>query len=336
MIGYYVHHQGLGHLQRMRCIAEHLDEPLTVLSSLTDHRSDRPSVQLPLDNQHGSVDPTANGTLHWVPRHDDGLRRRMALIADWINATDPDLMVVDVSVEVAMLCRLMGVPTVVAAMRGDRLDRAHRAAYDSAQALLAPWAAEFAVAEWPDAWHHKTFHAGAISRFGDRHPPAVIEHDGALRVLVLWGTGGGGRPDHAVAVAAAANPDVQWRLASAAPDDAAAVWDLLTWADVVITHGGQGAIGEVAAARRPAVVIAADRPHDEQSATVQALGEAGLAIALQGWPEPSGWPDLLRSALHLGGHRWGRWAPPNAARQAAKFLSSTAREVRARSERPVA
>ena len=116
MIGYYVHHQGRGHLQRMRCIAEHLDEPVTVLSSLSDHRSDRPWVSLPLDNQHESVDPTANGTLHWVPRHDDGLRRRMALIAAWINATDPDLMVVDVSVEVAMLCRLMGVPTVVAAI----------------------------------------------------------------------------------------------------------------------------------------------------------------------------------------------------------------------------
>ncbi len=336
MIGYYVHHQGRGHLQRMRCIAAHLDEPLTVLSSLTDHRSDRPWVTLPLDNQHESVDPTANGTLHWVPRHDDGLRRRMALIAAWINATDPDLMVVDVSVEVAMLCRLMGVPTVVAAMRGNRLDRAHRAAYDSAQALLAPWAAEFAVAEWPDAWRHKTFHAGAVSRYGDRPPPAAIRHDGAMRVLVLWGVGGEGPPHDAVAAAAAASPDFQWHLAHTANDDGDAVWDLLARADVVVTHGGQGAIGEVAAARRPAVVIAADRPHDEQSATVQVLGEAGLAIALQGWPEPSDWPDLLRSALHLGGHRWGRWAPPNAARQAAEFITGTAREFRARSERPVA
>ena len=113
-----------------------------MLSSLPNLLHGAPWVALPLDNLHGSVDPTANGTLHWVPRHDDGLRRRMALIADWINAAEPDLMVVDVSVEVAMLCRLLGVPTVVVAMRGDRLDRAHRAAYDSAHALLAPWAAE--------------------------------------------------------------------------------------------------------------------------------------------------------------------------------------------------
>lgn len=333
MIGYYVHHQGLGHLQRMRCIAEHLTEPLTVLSSLPGELADRPRVELPLDNLRGSVDPTANGTLHWVPRHDDGLRRRMALIADWIDAADPDLMVVDVSVEVAMLCRLMGVPTVVMAMRGDRLDRAHRAAYDSAHALLAPWAAEFAAPDWPEQWRSKTFHTGAISRFGDRPAPAVTEHDGAPRVLVLWGAGGDRRPDDAVAAAAAASPDFQWRIADAAPDDSTAVWNLLTWADVVITHGGQGAIAEIAAARRPAVVIAQDRPHDEQAATARVLGEAGLAVTLRGWPEPADWPHLLPTALALGGHRWGRWAPPAAARQAADFLTGTAREVRTETQR---
>ena len=145
-----------------------------------------------------------------------------------------------------------------------------------------------------------------------------------------------GRPDAAVTAAAAATPGFQWHLASAEPDDATAVWDQLTWADVVITHGGQGAIAEVAAARRPAVVIATDRPHDEQAATVQVLGDAGLAVALHGWPEPARWPQLLASAQSLGGHRWGSWAPANASRQAAEFISRTARDVRARTERPVA
>src|SRR6478609_6545915 len=147
VIGYYVHHQGRGHLQRMLAIARHLDEPMTALSSLPAPDAARPWVALPMDNvATGFVDPTANGTLHWVPRHNIGLRRRMAIIADWIDANDPDLMVVDVSVEVAALCRLLGVPTVVVAMRGDRFDRAHRSAYDAADALLASWPAEFAAA----------------------------------------------------------------------------------------------------------------------------------------------------------------------------------------------
>ena len=98
------------------------------------------------------------------------------------------------------------------------------------------------------------------------------------------------------------------------------VWDLLSWADVVVTHGGQNAIAEVAAARRPAVVIAQDRPHGEQLATVRTLGRAGLAITSESFPESTRWPDLLAAARELGGEQWVRWAPPDAAARAAEFL----------------
>lgn len=33
----------------------------------------------------------------------------------------------------------MGIPVMVAAMRGDRFDPAHRMGYDMADVLLAPW-----------------------------------------------------------------------------------------------------------------------------------------------------------------------------------------------------
>jgi UDP-N-acetylglucosamine--N-acetylmuramyl-(pentapeptide) pyrophosphoryl-undecaprenol N-acetylglucosamine transferase len=337
MIGYYVHHQGLGHRQRMRSIAGRLERPCTVLSSLAAEGVDAmPWVQLPWDNTAGSVDATANGTLHWAPRHDDGLRRRMALIARWIDETRPDLMVVDVSVEVAMLCRLLGVPTVVVAMRGDRFDRAHRAAYDAAHALLAPWAAEFAVDDWPQAWRRKTFHAGAISRFADRRPPATQLHDGPRRALVLWGSGGDGAPEQLVSAAAGQTPDWTWRIAGRPPHADVAVWDQLSWADVVVTHGGQGAVAEVAAARRPAVVIAEQRPHGEQAATVQVLGSAGLAVGLQAWPDPTRWPALLDDATAIGGEGWSTWAPADAAERAAEFLTATAVEVRDHLQQPVA
>lgn len=329
MIGYYVHHQGLGHRQRMRAITAHLDRPFTVLSSLDPQEPDDPSwVSLPWDNTAESVDPTANGTLHWVPRYDDGLRRRMARIARWIDETEPDLMVVDVSVEVALLCRLLGVPTVVVAMRGDRFDRGHRTAYDGAHAMLAPWAAEFAVVDWPESWRSKTFHSGAISRFGDRRPPATEPHDGPRRVLVLWGSGGDGAPVASVAAAAAATPSWTWRIAGRPPLQGTPMWDQLCWADVVVTHGGQGAVAEVAAAGRPAVVIAEQRPHGEQAATVDALGRAGLAVALQAWPDPGRWPGLLATAQSIGGGGWSRWAPPGAAERAAGFLSAVATQAR--------
>ena len=76
------------------------------------------------------------------------------------------------------------------------------------------------------------------------------------------------------------------------------------------------------------MIIAESRPHSEQSETARALGDAGLAIALQGWPEPRCWPELLESAHALGGAHWDRWVSGDAAARAAAFLSSTARTVR--------
>ena len=164
-----------------------------------------------------------------------------------------------------------------------------------------------------------------------RRRPRSRTH-GPRRALVLWGTGGQGHPTAAVAAAAAATPDWEWRIAGLPPRGTGSVWDQLTWADVVVTHGGQGAVAEVAASRRPAVVIAEDRPYDEQAATVRVLGDAGLAVALDQWPAPARWPELLRSAQALGGERWARWAPPGSARRAADFLDSTARSVRAETQ----
>jgi hypothetical protein len=335
VIGYYVHHQGKGHLQRMRCIAAHLQTPVTVLSSLPAADSDASWIVLPMDDT-SAIDPTANGTLHWVPLHDNGLRERMAMIASWIGAAKPDLVVVDVSVEVAMLCRLMGVPTIVVAMRGDRFDLAHRAAYDAAYSLLAPWAAEFAVPDWPARWQNKTFHAGAISRFADRTAQLGGLHVGSRRGLVLWGSGGGGVPMDRVVAMASATPGWEWRVAGVAPRGNGDVWDLLQWADVVVTHGGQGAIAEVAAARRPAVVIAEDRPHGEQAATATAIAAAGLAVAVSGWPAPGDWPELLERAAQRDAEQWARWAPADAASRAAAFIAAAASEVRSATEQPVA
>jgi hypothetical protein len=117
-------------------------------------------------------------------------------------------------------------------------------------------------------------------------------------------------------------------VANAPADEPDALWDQLSWADVVVTHGGQNAVAEVAAARRPAVIIAESRPHAEQAETARALADAGLAVGLQGWPEHGRWPGLLESAHAIGGAGWGRWVSGNAAADAAAFLDTMARAVR--------
>lgn len=82
------------------------------------------------------------------------------------------------------------------------------------------------------------------------------------------------------------------------------------------------AIAEVAAARKPAVVVPQARPHGEQEATGRALDRAGLAVVTAGWPQASSWPALLRRALEMGGERWTAWSPGTGASDAATIIES--------------
>ena len=323
MIGWYVHHHGQGHLQRMRSITAALAEPVTVLSSLpapVDFTGGW--VQLADDLPcGGEADARAGGTLHWAPRHHAGLRDRMAAIAAWVAAARPALVVVDVSVEVAVLVRAMGVPVVVAAMRGDRSDRAHRSAYDLADALLAPWPADLPE-PWPQAWLDKTWHVGGLSRHDDRPArPAP----GRSRVLVLWGRGGTDVTAADVDAAAAATPGWAWDSCGLAGGSwVEDPWPLLQEADVVVTHAGQNTVAEVAAARRRTVLVPQARPHGEQVATSRAIAGAGLAVVEPTWPAPGRWGAVLDEASALDPAGWTRWSDGGGASRAAALLDEAA------------
>ncbi|HWC08014.1 MAG TPA: hypothetical protein VG458_03075, partial [Solirubrobacterales bacterium] len=110
-IGYYVHHHGAGHAARAGAIAARLEGPLTMLSSLP--ASALSSAELvPLPPDAGGCEDGLPPDLHHAPLGSPGLARRMARIAAWIAERRPRLVVVDVSVEVAALVRLCGVPVV--------------------------------------------------------------------------------------------------------------------------------------------------------------------------------------------------------------------------------
>jgi hypothetical protein len=98
-------------------------------------------------------------------------------------------------------------------------------------------------------------------------------------------------------------------------------WPLLCEADVIVTHAGQNAIADVAAARRPAIVVPQDRPFAEQATTARALEAAGLAVVAHRWPA-TGWAERLERAVALGGEGWARWSTPGAADRAAAVLAT--------------
>lgn len=339
MIGWYAHHHGLGHLTRLQAIAAHLRTPVTGLSSLPAPDGwQQPWVHLDRDDRMpvaraATADPSAHGVLHWVPRHEPGLARRTSQLSTWIDRTHPALVVVDVSVEVSLVARLCGVPVVVLAMPGTRTDRAHRSAYDLADALLAPWPAGAHTTGWPDSWRDKVWAVGGISRFDGRTPEAPAgTRDGAprarstpaprRRVLLLWGAGGRHTSAADVEAARSATPDWEW--VERGPDlPSADLWADLAAADVVVTHAGQNAVAEVAAARRPAVVVPQPRPFDEQGATASAVERLGIAVGLRSWPSDAGvWPEVLERAVARGGAGWQRWSSGHSAADAARLLES--------------
>jgi len=326
MIGWYIHHQGAGHLQQLRTISNHLVSPVTAFSSLK-----RPTwwrgewIELPSDAPADpSADATAGGALHWAPRHHPGVRRRGAAIAAWIDRARPRLFVTDVSVEVTLLARLLGVPVVVVAMRGSRTDRAHAAAYDVAHALLAPWPGTLASTSWPSRWLAKTWHVGAFSAFDGRTPSSPPETP-PRRVLVVMGSGGATVTAATLDRARSATPGWEWRAAGVTSSlSRPALWRALCHAHVVITHAGQNAVAEVAAARRPAIVVAQPRPHDEQVDTARTLHRAGIAMGRTSWPAASRLPGLLDLAALQDADRWREWAPGDGAVRAARELDHLA------------
>ena len=326
VIGYYVHHQGSGHAHRALSISRACALPVTGLSTAAAPAGwPGQWVRLADDTEPEPLeDKDAHDRLHYVPLGGAGLRSRMNAISGWIEQQRPALMVVDVSVEVATLSRLHGVPVVTAAMPGHRHDPGHRLGYDLSAALIAPWpAAAGPMWDGEDSDVVKTSFVGAISRYApvDRPGPANRQ------VVVLNGNGGDGPTPAEVAAAARATPDWDWvHLDRAHGRWVEDPWPLLCSAAVVVSHAGQNALAEIAAARRPAVVIPQLRPFAEQHVMADALSRLGWppVSVRESWPVAHDWPALLDSVAALDGGRWSDWNDGRGATRAADRLTELA------------
>lgn len=335
MIGWYVHHHGWGHLTRMQAVRPHLREQVTVFSSLPAPRilpADTVWVALPSDadpvlgedgirrDASDRGDVTAGGALHWAPVGHPGHRSRLALMAEWIAAHPVSAFVVDVSVEVTALARLMGAPTVVFAQPGDRIDAPHRLGYDLADGIVAPWPRGAFDARGLAGRGDRVREVGGVSRFDGRprEDAAPSAPPSARRVLFL------GRTLDPVGLrrCTALLETDGWIVATAGArgdDRVADVWPLLCRADVVVSAAGQNAVADLAAADARAVVIGQDRPFGEQADTVRVLAALGLAQTAPPDASPEDIARLVRRA-HDSPTRWSQWGVDGAAARAADAI----------------
>lgn len=326
MIGWYVHHQGRGHLHRALAVGAELDEPVTVLSSL-DPPAGHPGDWVRLDRDDGDDggEPSAGGRLHWAPLGQDGLRRRMHQVSEWLDRARPRLVVADVSVEIAVLARLHGVPVASVLVPGRRDDAAHRLGFDVSDTLVATWPPTATPALLPglaDEVLARVHAVGGLSRFPvSPHRP---RRPGPPRAIVLGGAGDEGWDADLLRGAVRSVRDWEWLVCGPpgpwCPDPDRLVRD----ADVVVTHAGQNALAEVAAARRPAVVVPRPRPHDEQQVAAAALRDGGWPVLVEHDFPSSGWRERLHRAAALDGADWGTWCDGGAARRFADVLAEAA------------
>ncbi|MCO8271624.1 hypothetical protein M1L60_13590 [Actinoplanes sp. TRM 88003] len=315
LTGWYVHHHGAGHLTRFRAVRPHLPGEVVVFSSMPPPRSLPPAttwMQLDRDDDGdpAGADPTVGGLLHWAPLGHAGHARRLATIAAAVADRRFDRFVIDVSVEVALFVRLLGVPTVVVTQPGDRSDDPHRLAYASATRVLAPWPAGVHRSHMAG----KIVEVGGISRF-DGRTREISPDPGTVLVL------GGGVAESDLAAAAAATPGTHWQraggTASTWVDDP---WEALQRAEVVVAAAGQNSIADLAAAGARAVIVPQPRPFDEQVATGRILTARRLAVVEPAWPGTGAWPAVLDRARSLRPD-WTQWEVSGAARRAADTIA---------------
>lgn len=354
--GFFVHHQGRGHAERVADWVGALpaDRPVTIFSARDDIFPALPErVRLrripSLFEAEAPAPPSlaaaaTPSTLHCAPLGWPQITTAMATMLGWMAEAQPALFVADVSAEVAQLCRIASVPCVKVLQHGDRNDAGHHAAYEGCVGLLAPYAAALEQPERPDWLRAKTFHAPAIGVAAanvDRATArARLGLDPAAEIIVvLTGAGGGGAPLAPLCLAARATPGARWLAVGAV----AAEWhatlpgnlELVGWtaapdlyigaADVVVAAAGNTAVHAILAAGRPFLVIPEWRYYDEQRRKAQALAAAGAAVLRETWPgSPAAWIGALAETRRLCPLRQRALAPPGGAIGAAAWLEELA------------
>lgn len=316
-VGWYVHHHGRGHLSRAGAVLARLEASATVFTSHQEASGALPGVEvqtLAMDVGGRSGGQTPRG-LHYAPLDSAGLRERMAAMAGWMHDERPALFVVDVSVEVTLLARLLGVPTAVWRQHGRRDDPAHQLGYGCAETLLAPFPRWLEDPDTPSEVVDRTFYTGGFSRFDGRVNRDVGPVAG--RVVVMNG--------HAVARSVSrALPELEVRHVAGAEDP----FDLLCSAEVIVAGAGHNSVMEAAAARRPLVCLTQERPFEEQLRKARLLDRAGVAVVSEGQPAAQEWAGLVAEAIALGGEGLAELVDGGGAERAATHLDEVARGSR--------
>lgn len=336
---FYIHHHGAGHMTRTLAIAAQLPPSEVVFfgSSLETFKELIPQditwIQLPLDIPNDNDrDWTASemSFLHYAPIKVKGIVERNNLITEFFAKHHQCLLIVDVSVEITLLARLCGIPTVVVRQHGNRSDLAHAMAYESASLLLAPYAESMAQ-NMEHAFTEKTFYSGGFSKYSGM--PIDQSQRSEDQIAVFFGQGGtcfdlqlivNIRKDLPKTTSLHVLGTIQNYQAISGVSyygNCKNAYDVLKNCDIVISNAGHNCVMELGDLRKKIICIPADRPFEEQEVKAQLLENAGVATVIEEKTlDQANWSQIVESAKKLKVEGWGKLMNPNATSEIATQL----------------
>lgn len=318
---YYAHQHGSGHVRHAANLARTGAFEVTVVTAHPDAAALLPAgtavLPLPTDLVPGHVQP-ARSPLHHTPTG-PMVRARFAALLAAAQAVDPDVCVVDVSVEAALFLRLAGYPVIHRRMHGDRTDPAHELVYAESDHLIAHYGTALEDPAWQAAHGARTTHLGVPDVSGRLGRTATTTGGPGLRVGVITGTGGGGVDPAALVRAATALPEATWEVygpvagldpaGSGAAARAAVPANLCLHgftadaparaaeADVVVVSAGHNASVDAARSGRPVVLAPEPRPFAEQECFARAA-ERAAGVPWCAWEDPAAdWAGAVARAV---------------------------------------
>ncbi|OXL19185.1 hypothetical protein [Psychrobacter sp. DAB_AL32B] len=323
-LGYYAHHHGSGHCRQIDKLAALLPvdakRQLIVFTSLSldDYAfsclDEQQIIRLQAEDE--CADDVLKGragehwqpaSLHYSPVGNSNIQKRSHQILDTIYQHHIDLMIIDVSVEVAMLCRAASIPYLYIRLPGIRDDTPHLNAFAGALALLAPYPRLLEATMTPEWVGKKTLYLDFINTAQQKELTyrefieilAKLntsnlkdwEEDTSTIITVIKGYGGHEAIDMKL-------PELRRLLPSAfiislGPindnmrchvDIAAQVNDVTPFiqhSDYLLMACGLNAVAQVYDYATPLVVLPDDRPHQEQEVMAQALIDQERALSWQ-------------------------------------------------------
>ena len=319
-IAFYVHHHGSGHIMRCLAIAKHLKNcSVTFLGSdLEKYAHLIPAnircIYLPidtnLDTNFNTTDNNQVAGLHYAPLNIQGQRERVSQLTLFFKESHPLLLIVDVSVEVAMLARLSGVTYIYIKQHGNRQDIAHEIAYRNAEAIIAPYDAKLEV-NTEDWIVEKAFYSGNFSRFTNTFIKPSKVYNNVVTVMI----GAGGSSIDSDFIKHLSDTCLNWKFNVVGDLNSS---DLLPYAEnvtlmrrvdevreiinssaIIIGNTGHNTVMEIATMGKPFITIPEERPFEEQAVKAKALEQLDLATIV----EPTelfttDWPALLDKAKY--------------------------------------